>query len=308
MKIFYLRNETTNLGDAIQSLAARYLILSSGHEPIPIVKEELMKCEENQPGPLSTEKYLINGWFTKHEFNTLIKRIGGNTNGIIAGVHISDWYDEKHTNEAINQSNLELKIGCRDSATFKQIINIHSKSWISGCLTTTLGITFKPNIITKSDNKCKALFVDIKSCRCLSKKIESHNFTHSNGSIQTEAKAERSLNLFSNYKFIITRRLHCALPSCSFGKLVLFFGNIKDYRIEPILLSGSTIRRYPSYRNEKLIVLRVLHLMQRKLSNLSRCRSVSKWIYLSLKGKYATPTANKILYNEIINQILCLEE
>lgn len=306
MKILYLKNETTNLGDAIQSLAAKYIILGSGNEPIPIDKQKMMEEAENQQSPLATEKYLINGWFTKHEFNKLIKKIDGNTNGILAGIHISDWYDKEHTEEEIKKRKLKLNIGCRDSGTYEQIKNVYNETWVSGCLTTTLGITFEHDAYNKDNNK--ALFVDIKSCKFLPKSIEGHSFTHSNGTIQTEKNAEESLKLFNSYKFIITRRLHCALPSCSMGKNVLFFGNIKDYRIEPIILSGATIKEYPSYRKEKSRLLRAFYLMQRKLFSFSRCRSIREWVDFSLKGKCTTPRANEILYNEMLNRISNLEE
>ncbi|MDC0325840.1 polysaccharide pyruvyl transferase family protein [bacterium] len=307
MRILYLKNETTNLGDAIQSLAAKYLIISSGNEPIPIEKEHIINRTIQAPSPLETESYLINGWFTKHEFNMLLESINGNTNGILAGIHISDWYDSKNINEKINTIKSELEIGCRDSGTYDQLIGIHTKAWTSGCLTTTLGLTFNFNAQKGKNDKDKVLFVDIQSCKCITREMETEEFTHSTGLNQTELEAEKTLNLFDDHSYIVTRRLHCALPACSMGKQVLFFGNIKDYRIEPVLLSGAKIAKYPSYRNENSLLLKLVYLLQRKVANLLRCKVVSDWMISLKQRKDEKPGANRILYSEIMDRIMRLK-
>lgn len=280
-KIGYLKNETTNLGDAIQSLAAKKIIQSLGIIPVGIHKDELLG--KGCP-PSDVDALLINGWFTKDEFNGLISGKEGFQKVVTAGIHISDWDGGGETIDKGTEKHEGLDIGARDSGTKKILTENNYKAWISGCLTTTLSITNPVGRYRhkREGSKRRIALVDLDTN--LPKNVLAKNnleiFTHNecNTRYYTEEDAEERITEYSDFDMIATRRLHCALPMVGYGHNVLFFGNLKDYRIEPITTTGSKIKWYPSYRREISEYKRFLSTVKRYWWSVTAHKELIKWI------------------------------
>lgn len=122
----------TNIGDYIQSLAARQFV--DEKDVIYWNRDELDKYPENA-------KVIMNGWFTHRPANwppspTLCP--------LFVAFHInSSAYSELLSEKSIEYLKKYEPIGCRDKTTAELLQERGVKAYFSSCLTTTLGYKYK---------------------------------------------------------------------------------------------------------------------------------------------------------------------
>ena len=105
-------------------------------------------------------------------------------------------------------------IGCRDMATLRLMKHRSIPATFTGCLTTTLCLMFDKTVANPDSPiyRVDAKYVNIQGPVCDIK----HLGYNTNDPLIYE-KALKLLGMYSKASKIITSRLHCALPSASFG-------------------------------------------------------------------------------------------
>ena len=243
------RNKKFNVGDYIQSLAARQY-LRSVDMLIERDSLSLLKLKEETA-------IIMNGWFTHHPENWPPVEL-------LRPLFVSFHLNSSHAAKVLNwEENVEyLKkyspIGCRDIGTVKFLQEKGIDAYYSSCLTTTLDIDF-----SSQEKREEVLIVDvlyqddlIGQCRESPRKILSnlkngkilHLFdrqrviksiipdhiikkanyvSHSYKNIDYNQEerfilAENLLKRYAKAKLVITSRIHCALPCLALGTPVVF--------------------------------------------------------------------------------------
>jgi exopolysaccharide biosynthesis predicted pyruvyltransferase EpsI len=215
-----------NLGDEVQSIAARRLLNNVDHY---IDRENTHKFTSDEH-----VKLLCNGWFM------------GNANNwppsdcilpLFISMHISS--ANGTASKIFTPSNIKYfkkhePIGCRDHGT-KRLFEKHGiEAYFSNCLTLTL----ERDAAIKRDNSI--LIVDAfrtnydasfrkyyeqnivpKAFRKNVKYIEQRNTERLTVEERFE-KAEELIELYSKARLVITSRIHCALPCIALGTPVYF--------------------------------------------------------------------------------------
>jgi len=257
------RNQETNIGDYIQSLAAKRFLPEVN---TLISREELNKTTEKA-------KIILNGWFMHHPENwppseSLIPKF--------VAFHINDFAKKTLTNpKAISYYKKHQPIGCRDKFTLQKLQEKGVDAYFSGCLTLTLekekyqdtsktgaivlcDILSHKNDITETDKKSlwkkirnphkliikatKNLIEDVKEKKeikyiikkLIPKEILNQSITVSNQDFKAKthedkfAKAEELLRLYASAKLVVTSRIHVALPCLAFGTPVVFVRPDRD--------------------------------------------------------------------------------
>ena len=231
-----LSYSTKNLGDEIQSIAARQFLPSV---------DALVDRDEWTPCPADaaagTFKIILNGWFThrpekwpppmwlsplpislhitRERLQTLIEP----AQALVAG-------------ESLDYLKRHAPIGGRDLATVDLLERHGVESYFSGCVSLTLG-SDTPG--ARGDYICA---VDLDdglyehlTMRARSPILRTRHRDGSGGTFQQRcAAASRLLALYARAKCVVTTRLHCAMPCIAFGTPTLFINKVTD----PYRLSG----------------------------------------------------------------------
>lgn len=143
--IYRTYNNVFNIGDYIQSLAASQFFLD---------KADVFICREELKNYAGDEvKMIMNGWFTHEPYNW---PPSAKIFPLFVSFHINSVAREKLLNEeSIKYLKSFEPIGCRDKETARSIKEKGIDSFFSGCLTLSLGMTYK------SDEKStEVYFVD----------------------------------------------------------------------------------------------------------------------------------------------------
>jgi hypothetical protein len=220
-----------NLGDEIQSLAARALL---PRVDAVIVREEI----DRDPG--FDLKMLLNGWFS-HDARAWPPhpRIAA----LPVSLHLDatprrrfGWPRSTIGEVLVRTGKAYFSrfgpVGARDRATLQLLQNHGIASVYSGCLTLTL----------PSRNACRGGEVvicdlDERATMALERRIGSvRRTTHVTGETSSDVRfalAQDRLDLYAGARSVITSRLHCALPCLAMGVPVLFVGDRADPRLQP---------------------------------------------------------------------------
>lgn len=267
MKYGLLKYTTTNIGDEIQSIAAR--------QYLPQVDVYLERDYLDQIESEEKIKLIMNGWFSHEPQNW---PPSPDIDPLFISFHISDSAKESFTSaESIEYLSRHEPIGCRDCTTRDLLLENGVEAYFSGCLTTTLTNKYS----NQSSNKIYIVDLDEKSFNSLSKNIRkqaeslTHNYpvttrhtvsrsikytlgnlvtyaeklgiTHLYNSIwniidqssKSKAvdskikfqRAQEYLDKYAQAELVITRRLHAALPCVAFGTpVILVHENPNDPR------------------------------------------------------------------------------
>ena len=239
-KYALLKYSNGNLGDEIQSIAARDFLPSLDH----YIDRDYFNEFKNE----DKTKILVHGWFTHNPENW--PPVNNNIDPLFISFHISDSWGssaEKMTNSAsIKYYKEHEPIGCRDYNTLRLLEAKGVDSYFSGCITLTLKNRFK-------SRTNKIYFVDVdKKARSLIPEKEKDNvifLSHVGRLYQTHRrewfrsllrsrhlrnryvqyrfnKAQEVIDLYAQAKLVVTSRLHCALPCLAFGTPLIFI--LKD--------------------------------------------------------------------------------
>jgi hypothetical protein len=313
-----------NIGDYIQSLAAKQFI----KEPIELINREELDCYEGDP-----IKLILNGWFL-HEIDhwppsNLI-------NPLFISIHLnSDAYKILKNNNAIEYFNKYNPIGCRDKVTMSLLKEKGVNAYFSGCLSLTLGESYKCNERTdliyfvdpyfeiKKDifsilvyiflllSKIKeikklstAMFKSLKlkaliktasfynsyerifDVNVLEKAIYiNHVLSDSNFNCEENKfdYAKCLINKYATAKFVVTSRIHCALPCIGLETPVLFVDNINQPLTSYCRLDGIRELFHVIKYNKGKLDLPLKHFEIKKID--LQTTFANKLDYLKLKEK-----------------------
>ncbi len=233
-----LAYSTNNLGDEIQSIAARQFLPSVD---LLIDRDDWTTAP---PDPQGRFKIILNGWFTRYPErwpppDLLLP--------LPISMHITRERYRPTAPRTPAQALLEgealayLKrhqpIGGRDLWTVRLLRQHGVDSYFSGCVTLTLGA--EP--VARGDYVC-AVDLDEEMDRHLAERTRApivrlrHRDSEGGSFAQRCAKAELLLSLYAQAKCVVTSRLHCALPSLAFGTPTLFVNNVADsYRLDGLV-------------------------------------------------------------------------
>ena len=265
-----LKYSTNNIGDEIQSLAAKQFL---PQVDVLLDRDYLKEVKSDKK-----IKLIMNGWFTHCPNNwppsSAIKPL-------FISFHITPAIAGKMTSpESLKYFKMHEPIGCRDLYTRDLLKSKGIDAYFSGCLTLTLHKT-----IFKQSKDVLVVDLDRKNLKYLSNQlvknavfINHYAFFPSTGAIATFLsnilrkyyfftdklksdsflkksfmriesfflkkiknerrfkKAEELLNMYANAQLVITSRLHCALPCLAFGTPVIFvYKNLESLRFKEYL-------------------------------------------------------------------------
>ena len=229
-------NISNNLGDQIQSLAARQFL--------PRVDTWLNRDSLRQKQVEAEHVLIMNGWFSHFPEQCFPpnKRIAP----VFFGFHMSDWKNAQTIKYFTEKVCLQYfkqhePIGCRDQTTMS-ILRAHGiQAFYSKCLT----LTFPTR--KNQPQKGSVFLVDIPGIsvpKMYASKLKflSHDVSDE---LNNQEKLQAARHLLDTYRnqadLVITSRLHCALPCIAMGIPVVFIGNPDDYRLSILKDLGQMI-------------------------------------------------------------------
>ena len=232
MQYALLSYHTTNLGDEIQSIAARQFLPSVD-----------LLVERDRPNALSADaegpyKIVFNGWHTHAPENwppspRLIP--------LLVSVHITGEMPSENRSRLrpadtlLQGRNLEFlksrePVGARDLWTRDLLQAAGVVAYFSGCMTLTLGsgedrprqdyvcaVGFTKPAWRSLRTSARGRWVDV-----------SHEDKITKSFADRMTKAARLLSLYAQAKCVVTTKLHCALPCLALGTPVLLVTSARD--------------------------------------------------------------------------------
>lgn len=281
IKYGLLTYSTNNIGDDIQSIAARQFL--------PRVDEYLDRDYLNKVKSDSKIKIILNGWFLDKPGNWPPAACIA---PLIISFHISQYDVESMTSgRSISYLKRHQPIGCRDYYTRDLVRRKGVEAYFSGCLTLTLKSA--PNtkrtpdilLVDLNEKAKKALPTQLmeaselishyfyfpateRSAEFLKNRLEGvSNFTKkiklapllrnvskkvavstAMGVPDNEGrllKAEELLKRYASAKLVITSRLHCVLPCMAFNTPVIFVHeSLPDPRFQGYFLNSYSLDEF----------------------------------------------------------------
>lgn len=249
--------ETYNIGDYIQSIAARQYFQSINQ----FVNRETLNSYDGPP-----IKVIMNGWFLHNIENW---PPSDNIFPLFISFHLN--FSAIKILDKIQNIQYFKKyepIGCRDYYTLELLKSKGIRAYFSGCLTLTLGKSYNNEVdngeilfvdilpkilsITRSKNAVKQFYKDRKLIKILEliythwknrkkvlrrnliinsifekdilkyKREIFHDFYDNDSHDNRFNKAENLLSLYSKARIVFTSKIHCALPCLAMGTPVVF--------------------------------------------------------------------------------------
>ena len=164
----------SNIGDSIQSLAALQFL---PHVDVIIDRDQLNFCNKKV-------KMIMNGWYKIWRKNDEFSK---NINPLMVSIHINN--KEELSKKTLDYLKKHEPIGCRDYETMNFLIKKDIDAYFSGCLTLTLGNTYKINHQNRdkkiyfvdynfSDNKNRLINKELIKILRKYKNFETYKVTH----------------------------------------------------------------------------------------------------------------------------------
>lgn len=257
----YNANRDYNVGDYIQSLAAK--------QYLPKVDRYL--CREHLTDPLNQRtKLILNGWF--------MDQPNWPPDRMVDPLFVSFHLNSHIANELLSPQGLEFfkqnaPIGCRDPQTQAYLQDKGVDAYWSSCLTTTLdldyardpnpqGIVFCDVLFSQPDygemlQKPRAAYRALRRRQVFqgfarrnllnslfTKRIlgeatyVTHKFSRHEPHERRFSRADELLRLYAKARFVVTSRIHCALPCLAIGTPVLFIDSGFEDPTETCRLKG----------------------------------------------------------------------
>ena len=219
MKYALLSYSSVNLGDEIQSLAAR--------QYLPQVD---LLLDRDQPSTWKIDqptKLILNGWFKHRPEDWPIHHPA--LDPLIVSFHLSDEHGSSLRSllsaDAIRFYKQHEPIGCRDHHTLNLLSECGVQAYFSGCLTLTLPrpVVAPSNTIALVDvpPDIEPLLPPHHGCRVVPA-------THVYRGTSRFRQASSLLRLYASARLVVTTRMHCALPCLAFGTPVIFIRETFD--------------------------------------------------------------------------------
>ena len=157
----YSASPHKNIGDYIQSLAALQFI-PSGYMPMFLDRDCLDSVESDTP-----IKAIMNGWWIGHPTHFPPSKA---IEPLYISFHLTPKVESAFfSEETIDHLKKHQPIGCRDENTVKLMEKHGIKAYFSGCLTLTLGLTYK----NSSNSDSPIYIVDPYVGKIISRDIKS---------------------------------------------------------------------------------------------------------------------------------------
>jgi len=222
--------ETQNLGDEIQSVAARQFL---PHIDLLIDRDQLNRLPDGAQG---NYRVILNGWHSGRPENW---PPSSSLTPLPVSIHLSNMPNRTTgiraveallSGESLDYFRNHAPIGARDHATLERLRAKGIDAYFSGCLTLTLG---DGQGRTRGDYVC-AVDLPPRVLEALRARTRSRVVmtTHRDGTTTPSAararRAERLLSLYAQARSVVTSRLHCALPCLAFGTPVLLVTSSRD--------------------------------------------------------------------------------
>lgn len=221
----YISYSTTNIGDDIQAIAAKRFLPKNS---IPIDREFIGEFQHELK--VST---IVNGWFMHTKdfcwyLNTMPPEKSWPPSDSINPLLISIHLTEKFTPLAFSDEGIAFfkkygPVGARDYHTLQELQKRNIPSYFSGCLTLTLENKFTQReeivYVVDLDEECINY---IKANTHYKVKKLSHAIPFYLNKENRLQYAEKILEKYQKAKYVITSRLHSALPCLAFETPVLF--------------------------------------------------------------------------------------
>ena len=225
----YFNPGVMNIGDYVQSLAARQFF--SGIDEY--VDRDLLG---EYRGPAVNMS--MNAWYSIWRKNRVFAE---QINPLMVAVHINN--GETLEDETFAYFRRHQPIGCRDLSTMQTLKAHGVEAYFSGCLTLTLGATYR---VEESEREDVVLFVDYKLGRCppINKVLLKilPNYRHCRWESLTKwyalskdirgclQEAEDVVKTFARARLVITTNIHSALPCLALGTPVILACPEYDYK------------------------------------------------------------------------------
>jgi hypothetical protein len=238
-KFALLSYRTTNLGDEIQSIAAQQFL---PHTDLLIDRDTWTANARSFRGAF---KIILNGWFSNNPENWPPP-------AFLSPCLISMHMTHERPKPALSSPASELlvqgesleylkryqPVGCRDLWTLDLLRKRGVECYFSGCVTLTLGAADPGR---RRDYICAVDLPDdlypALAGRARSPILRlSHRDTNGGTFEQRCARASKLLDLYAHAKYVVTTRLHCALPCLAFEIPVLLVRAATDqYRFDGLI-------------------------------------------------------------------------
>lgn len=228
----FITSSTKNIGDDIQSIAARQFLPYSS---ISIDRDTICQFEWS-----SKVSSIVNGWFMHPKIHT------GNSiqmssyqwppSNAIDPLLISIHFTNEFLPIALSRENIQYLIdhgpvGARDYFTLHALKRAGVPSYFSGCLTLTLSRSSP-----KKENIVYAVDLDEECIKFLKSKspypveVVSHEIskTLANDPVGRAKLAEELLDKYQKARYVVTIRLHAAMPCLALETPVLLINTQPD--------------------------------------------------------------------------------
>jgi Polysaccharide pyruvyl transferase len=224
-----LSYSTDNLGDDIQSIAARKFLPKVDQY---FDREQLDEAETPDGKPI---KLIMNGWFCHRPEKWPPAPI---IDPLLISVHITNNSEPgsgvrareefSRMPEALNYLRLHGPVGARDEFTLDWLKSVHVECYYSGCLTLTLdrpAVGREPFIVA---NDLPAQFI-ARAQTVTSRPIIQTTHMERPTSLESRFdRANRLIELYARASCVLTSRLHGALPCLAIGTPVLLIESSWD--------------------------------------------------------------------------------
>lgn len=245
MEYGLLEYSTKNIGDEIQSLAAKQFL--------PEVDVYLERDSLNQADVNEETKIILNGWFTHSPKNW---PPSNNLDPLIISFHISESASESLLRpESIEYFKKHEPIGCRDLHTKQLLVDNGVDAYFSGCLTLTLSHE------DQDENSGEVLLVD------LDKKVENAlpaDLTK-NSQTMSHIHEDTITNIKSNVSNNIPKKIHhvsktIGVPSVYYGILDGIDQYLNDSETNRSLKFTKAQQYLGKYAKAELVITSRLHV------------------------------------------------
>jgi hypothetical protein len=222
--ITYHNNQRFNVGDYIQALAARQFLPRVD----AILNRETLQAYSGPP-----LKVIMNGWFMHHPQNWP-------PSSDILPLFLSFHLTPRAAPIILGKERIaylqRYEVGARDQATLELLHAKGVNAYFSGCLTLTLGNTYrhrggeavyfvdvlyKPQFLGRRKHIVNKIFGReiVRSAKRIRHRYQVRDYPSEAARLEL---ADRLLKCYENAKLVVTSRLHCALPCLAMGTPVVY--------------------------------------------------------------------------------------
>ncbi|WP_082507884.1 polysaccharide pyruvyl transferase family protein [Methylobacterium sp. Leaf113] len=227
----FVYNNTFNLGDEIQSIAANRFIPKIDY----FIDRDYIA--DFHPPAGENVRIVANGWYSHRAENLFFQ---DRVCPLLISVHFSSLQgfgplklsatDLMRHSDFLEHLKTFQPIGARDLQTMQILQKAGIDSYFSGCLTLTL--EGNPSIIQKDLIVCvdvPGALVEFVANASNSQILCVSAVDITEGVVKERfAKAERLLEIYQSARYVVTSRLHCALPCLAYGIPVLLVDLAQD--------------------------------------------------------------------------------